>query len=105
MAICLDYQAVSYPRKSIVISVKVQVFFAVLLLASLVSKVWIQICTTDLGYQLAKERQAAVNIDMERRELELELSVLMRPDNLSELAKKRIGLAQLNPNQARKIYD
>ena len=40
---------------------------------------------------------------MQRRELELELSVLMRPDNLTRAAEKRLGLVAMNPAQMRRI--
>lgn len=102
MAVCLEYQAVYYKRREAV-SFRLQVVATVLLLAALAVKVWIKIESTDLGYQVARERQKTVALDMERRELELQVSVLSRADSLRSMAQKRLGLGPLNPKQARKI--
>jgi hypothetical protein len=61
------------------------------LLALLGVKVWAKLEATDLGYSLARERQKTVALDMERRELELQRSVLMRPDSLSRSARTLYG--------------
>ncbi len=103
MAVCLNYQAVYGRRRGIVISVRLQVIAALLLLVTLGAKVWIKIESTDAGYQLAKERQHAGELDMEKREIELHLSVLTRADNLAQMAKQRVGLAALRPAQATKL--
>jgi len=47
---------------------------------------------TDYGYQIARERQRTVSLDMERRELELQVSVLLRPDSLAKAAHEKVGL-------------
>ncbi len=103
MAVCLEYQSVYCRRDRIVISVRMQIAAAVLLLCALVGKVWIKIETTDLGYQLAKERELKVVLDMELREYELQRSVLLRTDNLTRVAHDKLGLMPLNPANARKI--
>lgn len=104
MSVCLDYQAVRYKVKNPVkVSFKTQLFAALFLLAVLVFKVWLRIETTNQGYILAKEKQETVSLDMQRRELELQLSVLERADNLRARARKTLGLASLNPAQAVKI--
>lgn len=103
MAVCLDYQAVYCRKTNFMISVRVQLFAALLLLCALSAKVWIKIESTDLGYRLAKERQITIELDMERRELELARSVLLRPDNLTRVSKQRLGLDLLNPEQARRM--
>ena len=104
MSVCLDYQTVKYrTKKPIVISFRMQLCAAVLLLSVLVLKVWIRIEKTSLGYTLAKEKQITINLDMEKRELGLQLSVLERADNLSRRAKNELGLVDLNPQQAKKI--
>ena len=103
MAVCLEYQSVYSRRDKVVISVRMQIVAAALLLCALVGKVWIKIETTDLGYQLAKERELKVSLDMERREYELQRSVLLRTDNLSRVAQQKLGLMPLNPANARKI--
>ncbi|MDC0358207.1 hypothetical protein OAO01_05265 [Oligoflexia bacterium] len=103
MAVCLDYQSVYAPRHKIVISVRMQLFAAVFLLVSLAAKVWIKVETTQVGYELAQRRELAVQYDMQRRDLNLQLSILLRPDNLSKMAQERLGLVPLDPRQARKI--
>jgi hypothetical protein len=60
---------------------------------------------TDLGYQLARERSKTVELDMERRELELQRSVLLRPDSLSKSARQMSQLQEHNPqNTIRLAY-
>jgi hypothetical protein len=103
MAVCLEYQSVYYSRRQSIATTRLQIVLVVLLLLTLSCKVWIKIMSTDFGYQLARSRQKTVALDMERRESELELSVLSRADNLSQLAKKRLGLVQLSPKQAWKV--
>lgn len=103
MAVCLDYQAIYCRRRSAVLSWWAQLLAATLLLITLITRVWIKIESTDLGYQLARERQSTVQYDMERRELELQRSVLLRPDRLAKEARERLGMGQLKTEQARKI--
>lgn len=103
MAVCLDYQKVYAPRKAIVISTRIQVAVLVLLVAVFAVKIWLSVRSTDLGYQLAREQHRAVELDMARRELELELSVLMRPDTLMRSARRNLGLLPLDPARARKM--
>lgn len=102
MAICLDYQSV-YARKQYRISVRFQIVVAILLIMTLLMKVWIKVESTQLGYDLATERELTQQQDMIRRELELEISVLKRTDNLERLARTRLGLMRLNPEQAWRI--
>lgn len=103
MGVALDYQTVYRCRQRTIVSVKAQLLAAVLLVAALAFKVWIKIEKTDLGYQLAKVQQRTVELDMQRRELELERSVLLRPDNLARAAAQELGLKPLKPSQARRI--
>lgn len=103
MAVCLDYQSVYCNRRDTRVSVRRQIYAVVTLLVVLAVKVWVQVETTELGYALATERQRTVEYDMERRDLELQLSVLYRPDTLAALAQERLGLTFLDPKQARKI--
>jgi len=103
MAVCLDYQSIYKRRDDAIISVRLQLVAAILLLVALATKVWLRIETTDLGYRLAEARSQHVELDMQRRELELKLSILLRPDNLAEMAQKRLGFAELDPGQARRI--
>jgi len=103
MAVCLEYQAVYCSRKDHAVSLRTQIAAALFLLIVLCSKVWVKVESVDLGYQLARERNTAVALDMERRELELQLSVLLRADNLAHRAAARLGLQPLNGRQAVKI--
>lgn len=103
MAVCLDYQSVYFKRDAVRISFRTKMLCALALLLALAFKIWVKIESTDLGYQLARERGRSVELDQRRRELELELSVVLRPDNLARRAQKELGLNSLHPLQARKI--
>jgi hypothetical protein len=103
MAVCLQYQSVYIRRESARVSGKIQLFGAVVLLAILGAKVWSKLEATDLGYSLARERQRTVTLDMERRELELQRSVLLRPDSLSKSARDRLGLSEHSREQTVKV--
>ena len=63
------------------------------LVAAMGFRVWVKIATIDQGYQLAALRTEAVELDMQRRELELQLSVVTRPDTLSVLAKNEFNFS------------
>lgn len=103
MAVCLEYQQVYFDKKHLRVSTRVQILAALLLLSALAGKVWLKINTTEIGYRLAAERQKTIELDMKRRELELQLAVLKRPDMLSQAAKQRLGLAAVSPQQARRL--
>jgi hypothetical protein len=103
MAVCLQYQSVYVKREATRVSGKVQLLGAVVLLSLLGIKVWAKLEATDLGYSLARERQKTVALDMERRELELQRSVLLRPDNLSKAAHDKVGLAEHSLQQTMKV--
>lgn len=103
MAICLEQQRVFVKKGVFVSSIRLQAAVALLLLLALSCKVWIKLRVIDLGYQLAQVRDDTVKFDMERRELELERSVLLRPDSLQREAQARLGLLPLDARQARKI--
>jgi hypothetical protein len=103
MAVCLQYQSVYVKREATRVSGKVQLLGAVVLLVLLGVKVWAKLEATDLGYSLARERQKTVALDMERRELELQRSVLLRPDNLSKAARDKVGLAEHSLQQTLRV--
>lgn len=105
MAICLEYQTIYYRRQSLYFSYHLHVLTGLILLLALSAKVWVRNETTDVGYRLAQERTRMQVLDDERRERELQLSVLKRPDNLSRQAQKRLGLVPLNPRQAWKVEE
>jgi hypothetical protein len=103
MAVCLQYQSVYVKRDSTVVSAKLQLLAACALLAVLGVRVWSKLEATDVGYQLARERQRTVSLDMERRELELQLSVLLRPDSLAKAARDKVGLSEHASGQTIKV--
>lgn len=75
------------------------VLAALALLLALTFRIWIKVEKTDLGYELARERNSTIQLDMDRRELELQLSVVKRPDHLRKEAR-RLNLQPLTPSQA-----
>lgn len=105
MAVCLDYQTVYYPRVNPAFGVKLQITLALVLLALLAGKVWIKLACTDLGYELAGEREQTVRLDMERRELQLQRSVLTRPDLVAKKAHDRLGFIAAKAEQIRIIAE
>jgi hypothetical protein len=102
MAIALDYQTIYSRRQPKRVSVAWHLWGGIILFIALVTKIWVTVECTEAGYKVAKLRQEAVMLDMERRELELHKSVLLKPDNLVMRAKK-FGLRELNPGQAKRI--
>ncbi len=103
MAVCLDYQIAYIPRSQVNKDWWKLLLACVFLLGALLLRVAVKVETTSLAYQLAKEQQFTVELDMQRRDLELQLSVLMRADTLTEQASRRLGLKDFNPQYARKI--
>jgi len=103
MAVCLDYQAVYKSKRGVLVSLPVQLTAAVLLLMALSFKIWVKYETTGLGYELAKQRQITVARDMERRELELHLSILQRPDRLASTATHRLGLQPYSSSRFKRL--
>lgn len=103
MAVYLDYQAVYCDRRTITISTRVQVLLLLLVFSIFAVKVWLQLEATRLGYLLSKERQLTVQMDMERRELELHKSVLLRPENLAVQAKGKLGLSHWDSSKVLRV--
>ena len=103
MAVCLRYQSVYVRREATVVSAKFQLIAAFALLGVLAVRVSSKLESTDLSYQLARERQLTVSLDMEKRELDLQRSLLLRPDSLARSARERVGLVDHRPSQTIKI--
>lgn len=103
MAIALDYQTVYVRKRPNSLPLKWHIAAGISLFIALTAKVWIKIECTDEGYRVARLRQEAVELDMERRELELQRSVLLKPDNLVMRSAKQLKLKPLNPTQAKRI--
>ena len=77
---------------------------SMVLFLMLAVKVAIKIQITNTGYSLAQEEQRAVLLDNERRDLELQLSILNRHDALERRVKETLGLQSFNPARTRYIY-
>jgi len=103
MAVCLRYQAVYVRRERDAVSKKAHLVLASLLLVVLSARVWMKLEATDLGYQFARERQKTVALDMERREMELQLSVLNRPDALAKTAVEHLHLSERRSDQVIRV--
>lgn len=107
MAISLQYQVIyaTKGRERVYIPLKVKIFCSAVLAITLLAKVWIRLEITDNGYKLADERHKTVNLDMQRREAELRLSVAKRRDNLLSESSRRLGLQEPQVNQVWKIIE
>jgi hypothetical protein len=101
MAICLEYQAVYANHKTSTQNWCYLLGASVLLFLALSLKVALKVQLTDLGYRLASQEQLAVEYDTERRDLELQLSILKRPETLAEQAKQRLQLEDFNSERVR----
>lgn len=104
MAVSVPYQS-SIPRVQALpgSSVAFAVFSGMLVLVTLVFRIWANIESTELGYELAKSRSQYVQLDLERREFELQRSVLMRNAHLRRRAKIELGLEPLRPDQGKHV--
>ena len=98
MAISIDYLDSLARKQPLTISVQLQILITLLTVSLIIFKIWCRFESIDYGYRIAEERKKSVALDMERRELELHLSVLLAPNNLGKEATKRIGL--VNPNNS-----
>lgn len=103
MAACLQNQAVYCVPRSREGHGYFLLSACVLLFLALSLKVAVRVSSTDLSYRLARETQLAIDYDIERRDLELQLTVLKRPDTLQRMAEQRLGMRPFNPDQARYI--
>jgi len=103
VAICLDYQEVYHRREVRKFGIAWQMIAAGFLLLALSAKVWTKLQSTNLGYELAAQQQISLELDMQRRELELQRSVLGRSDMLAHRANQKLGLETLQPSQAVKL--
>ncbi len=99
MAVCLEYQTVLEKVKADHLPLRIQVAVVMILAVALASRVWVKHECTDLGYQLAQEKEYAVALDLKRRELELERSVLLRREHLEMQANSRLNLRVPHPSQ------
>jgi hypothetical protein len=103
MAVCLQVQSVFVGSDQRRLSARWNVVAGVALFAALALRVWTQLEVTELQRQLSQERQLTVTLDMERRELELQRSLLLRPDSLARSAREKNGLVEHAPHQTVKV--
>jgi cell division protein FtsL len=103
MAVCLEYQAVYQGRDNVFRSWYCLGGACCILFLALAIKVAVKIQITNHGYSLAQAEQQALVLDTERRDLQLQLSVLKRRDTLEKKAKARLGLHSYSPAQTRYI--
>lgn len=101
-AMHVQVQAIAVPQPFIV-KIKLELILCFIFTAALAAKIWVQTEATQVGYELASARKYAIELDMQRRELELHKSFMLRPDRLRDAASTRLGLEDLNPKQAVKI--
>ena len=100
MEATLGFQSIYQCANTKKTSLRNQILLGLLLFVALAVKVWIKLEVTDIGYKLAEARNTAIEQDMNRRDLELQLSILKRPDNLASMASERLGLKALNPGKS-----
>lgn len=103
MSVCLSYQSVYCDRYSSATAVRYQVAALGVLLAVLAFKVMIKIEETDLGYELSQARRHHSQILLDKQELQLQLSVITRPDIIRKEASARLGLRELQPQQVKRV--
>jgi cell division protein FtsL len=89
--------------RNLPVRIHLELLAAIILFAVLVFRIWIKIETTDLGYALASHRKEAIELDMQRRELELALSILQKGETIQSRASKDLGMVPMESRQARRM--
>jgi cell division protein FtsL len=62
-------------------------------------QVWLRLQVVDVGYELSAARQMQERLEQQRRELEVELAMLLDRAHLAELATKRLGMREPEKGQ------
>ncbi|MCB0337785.1 MAG: hypothetical protein KDD62_15820 [Bdellovibrionales bacterium] len=96
MAAYLDYQSVYCRKKKVGYNWSAAFFAGSLLFVILAIKVAFKLQATSLGYDLAQAQKETVELDTERRDAELQRSVLLQPAGLEERAVKSLVLMPYN---------
>lgn len=99
MAISLQYQLTYARRKPRMLALRWQLVAAGLLFLVLSVRVYVKLACTDVGYDLARSHERFLVLDLERRELELQKSVILRPDELVRRSREKLGMTRLSPQQ------
>jgi cell division protein FtsL len=63
------------------------------------ARVWLQLQTVDVGYELSAARQMQLRLEHERRELEVEMATLRDPARVADIARRRLGLVEPRKGQ------
>ena len=92
MSQCLSYQSVYLDSAKPRYLTKLHLITLLLLVTSFSYKVWLKLEAVDVGYQIAESRKEMVALDIERQELELQYSVITRPDVLINEAQNKLEL-------------
>ena len=103
MATHIQYRAIAGVRTRVDIPVKVKIIGCAMLATILVAKVWVRMQITSEGYRLADAQSKTVDLDMQKRELELKLSIMKRRDYLLSEAQTRLGLREPKRSEVWKI--
>ncbi len=93
MAVCLDYQSV-YVKNVKTVSNKLTILASFFLMSVLIFHVWIRSEKVSLGYNIATAQNKTAEYSTIKKDLEMQLSVIGRYDNLMNLSQKRLGFSQ-----------
>lgn len=99
----LSYQVVYAARCDVRPAIPMHLIGTIAIAIVLGFKVWLMTEITGVSYDISRVQDESIVLDSKRRELELKRSVLLRPDNLKGQASARLGLATLQPDQARRV--
>lgn len=103
MGYSLDYQSVYRCRQVAVSNWLCSVITGLLLFVALSLKVGVSLKTTKMGYALAKEQNRTIELDMERRALELQRAVISNKMLLARRAQEELGLVPFSPQRIVKL--
>jgi hypothetical protein len=93
MAVCLDYQSVTIRREEeFVVSWRKYLVLGIILLSVLALRVRNRHLEVAYGYQIHKEHELTESLNVEKEDLEYQVSVLTRFENLRDEADKRLKL-------------
>jgi hypothetical protein len=93
MAVCLDYQSVSIRSdEEIAVSWRKYLILGLILLCLIALRVRNRHLEVAYGYQLHQENELTERLNTEKQDLEYQVSVLTRFENLRDEADKRLKL-------------
>ncbi len=75
----------------------------VVLFLVLAVQLWLRVESISKGYEVEELRRVALRNDTELRELRLEYALLVRPGELAERARIKLGMTDLAPQRVRKL--